>query len=254
MKNFLFNSIFGCMVLMDKAGEGGAGGGGGGTGGAGSGGNANGGQGGNNAPDANKEMADLKAANAALLSRLEKLEKGGSAGAGGSGGEGGDLNDIVKKQKAEADKNAGDLKAVESALKFTMSADSFVKDNASLLPKDIADIFKAADKETYANSVEKASTIKAAVIQSFFSVQSNLDLLTPGLKADLEDYLKLTKNGKQEKAEAMYKSVFEPTFEMLRRVKKAEALGKGHGGGSQTEDAYKTKLMNGSKKHYLGEK
>lgn len=163
-----------------------------------------------------------------------------------------DLIEKARKQKELEDKQAGDQKALEAALRFSMNSEKFLKDNASLLPKDITDIFKAADKENYGSATEKANAIKAGLIQSFFSVQSNLDLLTPGLKSTLEDYLKLTKTGKQDKAQQIYDMIFEPAFEMLKRVKKAEALQKGHGAGN--DDAYKQKLMAGSKKHYLGEK
>ena len=165
-----------------------------------------------------------------------------------------DLREKARKQKEIEDKSKSDHQALEAALKFSMNSETFLKQNAALLPKDITDIFKAADKENYGSAVEKANAIKASLVQSFFSQQANMDLLTPGLRSTLEDYLKLTKNGKQEKAQQIYDTVFEPAFEMLRRVKKAEALSKGHGAGGPGEDAYKAKLMNGSKKHYLGDK
>jgi poly-gamma-glutamate capsule biosynthesis protein CapA/YwtB (metallophosphatase superfamily) len=92
------------------------------------------------------------------------------------------------------------------------------------------------------------------VIQEFFKLQSNLELLTPGLKNQLEDYLKLTKTGKQEKAQQMFDAVFEPALEMLKRTKRAEALSRGHGLGGSGDDAYKEKINKVSRSHYLGEK
>ena len=76
--------------------------------------------------------------------------------------------------------------------------------------------------------------------------------MTPGLKSNLEEYLKLTKNGKQEKAQAIYETIFEPAFEMLRRVKKAEALSKGERSGS--DDALIEKRVSRATKHFLREK
>ncbi len=160
----------------------------------------------------------------------------------------------AKLQKEKDDKGITDSKALESAIKFNLKADEFVKTNQSLLPKNAADIFKAADKENYSSAIEKDAAIKSGLIQSFFEVQSNLDLLTGSQKIQLDEYLKLTKTGKQERAQAMYDNIFEPTFEMLKRVKKAEALNKGFGGGTGFDDEYKNKLINGSKKHYLGDK
>jgi hypothetical protein len=162
-----------------------------------------------------------------------------------------ELIDKAKKEASDRDKKVSDHKNLEAALKFSLESEKFLQSNAQFLPKDVADIFKTAEKEKYETAVEKDSAIKSGIIQSFFSVQSNLDLLTQGPKSALEDYLKLTKTGKQEKAQAIYDSVFEPALEMLRRTKKAEALSKGFGDNS--DDAYKTKMMKFSEKHYLGE-
>lgn len=129
-----------------------------------------------------------------------------------------------------------------------------MKENASLLPAEVASIFEQANKEKYADAIEKDSTIKSNLIQSFFAVQANLDLLTGSQKAALDDFLKLTKTGKQDKAQSTYDMIFEPAFETLKRVKKAEALSKGFGQADSTQDDYKNRIMKGSMKHYLGEK
>lgn len=205
----------------------------------------------NKPSDHAKEIAELKAQNASIMERLDKA-LGKSKGTDDE--EGDDLKEKARKQRESDDKRSSDNKALEAALKFSMGANDWLKNNQSLLPKDISDIFKAAEKENYETAIEKDSAIKAGIIQSFFSVQSNLDLLTPALKSNLEDYLKLTKTGKQEKAQQIYDAIFEPSFEMLRRVKKAEAVNKGFGNSSDSDSAYKTKLMAGSRKHFLGEK
>lgn len=200
--------------------------------------------------DFSKAIEALQTQNAALLARLEKLD----AKNAGSDPDDKTLLDKVKLQRDIDDQKSADTKTIESALRFSLKSEEFLKNNASILPKDVADIFATAEKEKYASAVEKDAAIKSGIIQSFFSIQANLDLLTPSQKTGLEDYLKLTKNGKQDKAQATYDAIFEPTFEMLKRVKKAEQLNKGLGSPTGSEDAYKKKLMSLSKKHYLGEK
>jgi hypothetical protein len=165
-----------------------------------------------------------------------------------------DLGDRARRAREAANNDAAKTKRLEAAIAFDMRSKEFLKTHESLLPKDVADIFRQAEKETYSDAIEKDAAIKAGIIQSFFAVQSNMDLLTPGLKADLDDYLKLTKSGKQEKAQRIYDSIFEPAFEMLKRTKKAEALSKGYGGGSDSEAAYKQRMINLSRRQYLGEK
>jgi chemotaxis protein histidine kinase CheA len=201
-----------------------------------------GGGGGENKPDLAAQFAELKKQNEDLQNKLKALEKPPA-----------DDPDLLKKardQKEQDQQKANDLKATESALRFTMSAPDFLKTNASLLPKNAPDIFKQAEKETYNSAIDKDKAIKAGLIQSFFEVQSNVDLLTPGLKNQLEDYLKLTNTGKQDKAAQVYEAIFEPAFEMLKRVKKAEAVGKGYGSGSGADEDYKNKMMALSTKHY----
>lgn len=166
-----------------------------------------------------------------------------------------DLFDKSKHIQAEKDKSSNDSKRLEAAVRFTMSAKNWVKENESLLPKDVAGILDAAEKETYDSTIQKDSAVKSGIIQAFFNVQENLDLLTTTQKSTIEEFLKLSKNGKEEKAQAIYDSIFEPTFEMKKRVSKAQQLNRaGERSSNDAEEAYKQKLMNGSKQHYMGVK
>ncbi len=197
-------------------------------------------------PDAAAELAAVKAELAALKAGA------GKPPANTPPPEDQSLNDKARLQREENERKAGDTKAIEEAVSFSMKAPDFVKQNQAILPAEVAEIFAIAEKENYSNAVEKSSAIKAGIVQSFFAVQANYDLLTPGLKSRLDEYLKMTKTVRQEKAQSIYESVFEPAFETLKRVKKAEALQKGLGAGD--DDSYKKKLMAGSSRHYLGEK
>lgn len=171
--------------------------------------------------------------------------------------EGDDLREKIRKEKEAANTEAAKMKGIESALKFNLGVADFIKANEDVLPEEIPQILKAAEKEKYDSAGEKASAVKAAFVQSFFAIQANVDLLTSNQKSQLDDYLKLTKNGKEQKAEAIYENLFEPALETLKKVKKAEELGKartGFASGSKVEDGYKARLMAGSRKTYLNEK
>lgn len=237
----LFFNQYRRYVLMDKAGDDGGGGGGGG----------NPEPKNDPKPDDGEKVTMSKADYDKMMARMDALE-GKKSDPKPDDDDDDDLVTKARKQREASDKTKNDSKSLERALRFDMGSKDWLKQNASLLPSDINDIFETANKESYDSPIQKDSAVKAGIIQSFFSVQSNVDLLTPGLKNQLEDYLKLTKNGKEEKAQSMYDNIFEPAFEMLKRVKKAEAVQKGHNDGG--DDAYKTKLMGLSRKHYLGEK
>lgn len=166
-----------------------------------------------------------------------------------------DLYTKNKKNQQDKDSSRDNEKSVESAIRFNLQAKDWLKENDSLLPKDIGGIFEAADKESYDSPVEKDRSIKSGIIQSFFSVQDNLDLLTASQKNQVEDWIKLTKNGKEEKAQHLYDSIFEPTFSMLKRIEKTKKLNQAGGrDSSDVEDDYKKRLIEGSQKHYMGEK
>lgn len=165
-----------------------------------------------------------------------------------------DLKEKARIERESADKKTAETKALERALTFNLKSKDFLKTNESLLPKDVADIFAQAEKENYASAVEKDGAIKAGMIQSFFAVQENADLLTPGLKTSLDEYLKLTKTEKQTRAQSTYEAIFEPAFEMLKRVKKAEQLNRGFNSEDDFDVAYKNKLMKLSNETHLRER
>lgn len=166
-----------------------------------------------------------------------------------------DLNEKVRKEKEELEKKGADSKKIEGALKFNLGVNTFVKEHADLLPGEVPDLLRQAEKENYDNANQKANTLKVAIMQSFFAVKDNLEALTSKQKSALDEYQKLTKNGKEEKAEAIYENIFEPALETMKRVKKAEELGRaksGQAGGNKSQDSYKNKIMESTQKTYLG--
>lgn len=163
------------------------------------------------------------------------------------------LADKARQEREEKEKAQAAEKKLESALKFTLGSADFLKTNASLLPKTIEGIFSQAEKENYGSPIEKANAIKAGIVSEFFAVQSNLDLLTDSQKIALAEFKALTKNDKQERVQHVFDNIFEPTFESLKRIKKAEHLSKGLGDPNDTLAAYNNKMIAVSRKHHLRE-
>lgn len=188
----------------------------------------------------NKELSDLKKEK----EDREKKDKENDS----------TLSDKVKLDRDKKDKDLSDSKALEAALTFTLTAHEYIKNNESVLPKNIADIVKAADKESYDSAIQKSNAIKDAIIQEFFNQQSNLDMLTASQKSDLAEFQKLTKNGREAKSPEIYKNIFEPTVDSIKRVKKAEELSKsknGYGGDTDQDQAYKDKLTSMANKKFF---
>lgn len=161
-----------------------------------------------------------------------------------------------KTRQAEEDKK-NETKQLESALKFNLSVPEFVKGNKDLLPNEFQEILSTAEKERYDSALDKANALRAAFIQAFFSVEANKNALTTNQKSTLEDFLKLTRDGRESKAEGIYENVFEPALETLKKIKKAEEVGKSRSGfasGGTVENDYKARLIKNSRKAHLGEK
>lgn len=168
-----------------------------------------------------------------------------------------DLRKKAKHQEQTAEDKARETKQIEEALQFNLGVDDFVKKNSDLLPKAVANIVALAHKEKYDSAISKAAAIKASVIQEYFAVQDNVDALTKNQKQTLDDYLKLTKTGKEDKAADIYANIFEPALETIRKIKKAEELGRSSAGfssGTDADEKYKQMLMKRSREKYLGER
>lgn len=164
-----------------------------------------------------------------------------------------DLRKKVAKEKEEEEKKKKDTKSVEDVLKYNLTVNTYVKENKDVLPEEFEKILQMAEKETYDTAAEKANAIKASFIQAFFSVQANIDLLTSSQKSQIEDYLKLTKKGREDGANQIYQNLFEPTIEMVKKLKKAEELNRARTGlhpGSKAGDEYRDRLIEMGKKRF----
>ena len=166
-----------------------------------------------------------------------------------------DLFEKFKKQQILDNQKTSNNKSIENAVKFNYELDSFINDNKDILPSDIANIAAQSKKENYDSVNEKANAIKSGFVQSFFAVQANLDLLTATQKNAVEDFLKLSKIAKEDKASEIYENIFEPTIQTIKKVKKAEEVAKakfgGYGTATSSEKEHIEKLKAASKKAHL---
>lgn len=220
--------ILGGMILRAPEGDGGGGGGGGGT------------------PDPkDKEISDLKA----KIAEMEKATKKTDPEPKDTK----DLADQAKKDREETERKSKQEKSMEAAITFNHASKDFLKANVGLIPKTLESVFTAAEKEKFDSQVEKANAIKAGIVQEFFAVQDNHDLLTAAQKSELDEFLKLTKNGKQDRVENIYAMIFEPTLETKRKIEKAKQVNLDTKDQTDGEKAYVDRMMKLSQKHYLGE-
>lgn len=225
--------------------------------GGGSGGGSNGGAGGTGQGET---IEQIKAAAAKreeeLKAEIEALKKGQKKDPDPKDDED-DLRKKVAKDKESAEEIAKQTKAIERALGFNMRIHQFVKENKDLLPAEVEALVKQADKETYDTAAHKAAVVKKAIIESYFAIASNLEPLTASQKSQLDDFFKLTKTGKESKASDIYENIFEPALETIRKVKKAEEVGRsraGYGRSSESHNAYKDRLVSIARKTHLGER
>lgn len=167
------------------------------------------------------------------------------------------LLDKVDQDNRNKEKAKDQERQMEGALNFILSSDKFIKENETVLPKNVSEIFAAAAKEKYDSKLDQANATKAALVKSFFDVQANLDELTPNQKEQVQDYLKLSPQARQEQAAAIYNNIFEPTLAAMKRIKKAEQLAKAGSGaidGTDSDKAFRDRMIKGANAHYLGVK
>ncbi len=168
------------------------------------------------------------------------------------------LAERVEAERKSREKNKLETDKIERDISFNMGIAKFVDEHKSHLSDNIAEIIKVADNQKFDNHAEKSSTLRSEIIDAFFKVQANLDILTPAQKRNLADFQKLTKDGKRQESEKVYESVFEPALEMVKRVKKAEELNLAARGFATAQGgplaAYKAKLYEAAQRVIINRK
>lgn len=202
-----------------------------------------------------EEIAALKAENEKLKNDLKakddtksKEEKDRIAKEEADKVKGKDYSEIAR-QKEDDDKKEKDKTAeMEKSAIFNANLNQFVKDNGPLVSPRLASVVEVANKENFANSTERARELKGAIVKEFFSVESNVKHLTDSQKARLDFFLTQTKNGRAEQITAIWDDLFEPTLELVRKIKSFEEKSSGK---VKSDSGIKNKFMEVGKKSYL---
>jgi hypothetical protein len=163
------------------------------------------------------------------------------------------LADKAERERIEAEKRQQDAKAIERDITFNLGIKDFVKVNAALLPKEIEDVVRLAESENYDTPAAKASAVRDSIISTFFKIQANRDTLTDWQRETLDNYLKLTKAGRETESAKIFATVFEPSFAMVKNIKAQEERSRASHGymtGSEADIAYQKKLIEHSSKRY----
>lgn len=203
-----------------------------------------------------EEIAAMQAENAKIKAELEGLKKTPPPPATPPPPkkDDDDLADKARKEREQKEKDQQSVAAIEKAVTFNQGGAQFMKDNASLLPKSVEGIFAVAEKENYGSASEKAAAIKVGIISEFFALEENMVQLTGPQKLKVEEFKKLTKTDKQERAGLIWDEIFEPAFETLKKVKRAQQMAAGQKNQSDGEKTQLDKMRLNSRKHYLGVK
>ena len=203
------------------------------------------------APDANAALlAEIKA----MKDEIATLKKGAPTPPPADPS----LADKALKEREAKDKETANGVRIERDIAYNMGLKKFVEDHKPYLSEDINGILAQAEKVKYDSAGQKASELRAEIVDAFFKVQSNVDILTAAQKRNLADFQKLTKDGKRQESEKVYESVFEPALEMVKRVKKAEELNLAARGFATAQGgplaAYKQKLLEAAKRVIINKK
>lgn len=176
--------------------------------------------------------------------------RGGNSGnTGGGGGDGDDMRDRNRRDNEQRETAQREQARVESAVTFNLTLGKWCDDNKELLPAEIPEILKRSATENFESASAKAAELRSAIILSFFDLQENEDLLTASQKASLANYKKLSRTAKIEKAADFYETIFEPTFESLRKIRRAQDLNAG--GQSSQNTALRDRLIKQGQEVYL---
>lgn len=203
--------------------------------------------------EADRKLAEMQA-------ELEKLKKPPAKGNEEKDDEDPE-DDLAKKAEKErklAEEGKGKTKRIQQALKFEMSLPEFTKNYKGIVPKDFDGILERANKENFDDAVAKSIAIKSSFLSTFFTVKDNYDSLTASQKEVVDGFLAQTKIGREEQAEKLYETIFEPALESIKKVRKAEQVNRARNGlsegGNSVMDDYKDRLVKQSEAAYLKRK
>lgn len=104
--------------------------------------------------------------------------------------------DDAKQKLAEEQAAKNNNAEMESAIKFNMNIEKFVKDNEKVLPSEAKKIIETIGGRNFGSESEKANNTRKAIIDSFIQLQANIDVLPASQKEAVERYKNLTEEEK----------------------------------------------------------
>lgn len=199
-------------------------------------------------------LESIKAELASLKAELAKSKGGEAPKPNDPPKDDDDLSKKIERERQDKDKKMSETKQIETAVRFNTQLPEWIKTNKSLLPESVNDILVQADKENFNSEVEKSNAIKVGIINQFYALQSNLDLLTESQKKSLDDFKALTKAERELRVQSIYENIFEPSFLTLKNIERAKKISKGHAETDDKHSAYVQKMIELSSKKYKGVK
>ncbi|MDR2426833.1 MAG: hypothetical protein LBD46_06635 [Endomicrobium sp.] len=166
------------------------------------------------------------------------------------------LEDLIAKSKKDSEEQAK-IKEInnqlERAVEFNYKIETFAKENKEIVGDEVINIIELSKGRNYDTGIEKANELRSAILNKYFSVQSNIDALrTESFKKKATEFLALTQIKRNELSDE-YWELFELSVENIRRDKKQAELVKAENG-IETNDfqkKYKEKLAEQANEYYF---
>lgn len=154
------------------------------------------------------------------------------------------LEAIRKKEQEDREKSDKEKRILEGA-KFIATFDKLIADGGEFFPKEVSVAVEVVNKRKYDDEISRADDLRASIIESVFSVQKNLDLLTELGKQKVNDFLALSQTAKQKNSEAIWEYVLNAldTYKRVEKQTRTEAARRGLATPSGATEAYEKKIF-----------
>ena len=135
------------------------------------------------------------------------------------------------------------ISETESATKFEIGFDKMREDYKAFLPSETESIVNFVNGQKHENKIDKARDLKVALMDAFFKVQKNIDVLNSTFKDKVSAYNGLTQEAKRKEAN-VYWEVLEVALENHKLIGKGQAANRANGQpGGGSDEEYNAKVF-----------
>ncbi len=180
-------------------------------------------------PEEQAAFDAAKAEAASVKAELEALKKGPPVPPKKGDDDDKTILEKARQIEAEGEKKKQSEKALVEAAKFTVSLSKIVEDNEAFFPKEIAGIMEVNAKKPYDNELARANDLRASIIESVFSEQKNLDLLSETAKIKVQEFFGFNKTKKEEVSQTYWEYVL-TALDTNNRITKLDRISKARNG------------------------